>query len=70
MKFHIDLKILNFQVPKNPKDFLGHGFGQAFFKRLGVLTMCLACSIAESAYSKQEKQIDYSANQEYNNQSY
>ena len=32
--------------------------------------MCLACSVAESAYSKQEKQVDYTINQEYNNQSY
>jgi len=33
--------------------------------------MCLACSIAEgSAYAKNEKQVDYSANQDYNNQTY
>ena len=32
--------------------------------------MCLACSIAERTYSKNEKQIDYSANQDYNNQTY
>ena len=33
--------------------------------------MCLACATAESAYSKkQEQQIDYSSNQEYNNKTY
>ena len=33
--------------------------------------MCLACSIAESNPNvKNEKQIDYSANQNYNNQTY
>ena len=32
--------------------------------------MCLACSVAESSYSKKEKQIDYSANQTYNSETY
>ena len=33
--------------------------------------MCLACSIAEeNAYAKSEKQIDYSANQDYNSSAY
>lgn len=33
--------------------------------------MCLACSIAEgNSYAKNEKQVDYSANQDYNNLSY
>ena len=32
--------------------------------------MCLACSIAENAYTKNEKQMDYSVNQDYNNQTY
>ncbi len=33
--------------------------------------MCLACEVAENkSYSKNEKQADYSANQDYNNQTY
>ena len=33
--------------------------------------MCLACSIAEgNVYAKNEKQIDYSANQDYNSSTY
>ena len=32
--------------------------------------MCLACSIAENAYAKNEKQADYSANEDYNSSTY
>jgi len=32
--------------------------------------MCLACEIAENAYTKNEKQVDYSVNESYSNQTY
>ena len=32
--------------------------------------MCLACSVAENPYAKNEKQIDYSASQDYNSSTY
>ena len=33
--------------------------------------MCLACSTAESnSYAKNEKQVDYSSNEDYNNSTY
>ena len=36
-----------------------------------IIKMCLACSIAEgNPNAKNEKQIDYSSNQEYNSSTY
>ena len=37
---------------------------------IGGIYMCLACSIAENAYAKNEKQADYSASEEYNSSTY